>query len=122
MSVSFKRYHRGDVPDSRDVPDFDEDERFAFHCPECDFEYVHIVSTRMVEGPYDGRLCAEIALSCENGCETTMIFGNYKGQGYCHWTEGIEWVPADVAAGFRAEDPPEDAIWDLSLEDPEPER
>ncbi len=85
MSVSFKPYHRGAVPDSRDVPDFTSDTAYAFHCPQCDSEYVHVVATRLVEGPYDGRPCAEIDLDCETGCTTTLIFGNYKGYGYCHW-------------------------------------
>ena len=104
MPVNFKEYHRG-APTSQDVPDIGDDSGFDFHCPQCDFEYVHVVDTRAVEGPYDGRVSAEIALICENGHETTLIFGNYKGLGYCHWTEGMEWVPADVAEAARPGEP-----------------
>ena len=92
VPVRFKPYHRGAVPDSRDVPPFGETDGYAFVCPKCDSELVHVIACRMIEGPYDGRLCAEIALQCEMGCETTIIFGNYKGCGYCHWVEGIEWT------------------------------
>ena len=95
-SLTFKRYHRGSVPDSRDVPNLDESEGYRFHCPKCDFEFVHPVGVRMVEGPYDGRLCAEIALNCENGCETTLIFGNHTGWGYCHWVDDTDAKPMEI--------------------------
>lgn len=91
MSVFFKPYHRG-APGSRDVPLLYADDGYAFHCPKCDDTYVHVLDVRLAEGPYDGRPCAEIALRCESGCETTLLFGNYKGNGYCHWVEGIEWT------------------------------
>ena len=99
IAHEFMPYHRGAVPDSRDVPNI-WDEAYAFNCPKCDFSHVHVIAIRMVEGPYDGRPCAEIALDCEAGCQTTLRFANYKGMGYCHWIQGCEWVnPADLDNG-----------------------
>ena len=94
MTVKFKPYHRGAVPDSRDVPPldpFDKHNGYSFKCPKCSFEYVHVEGAQLVEGPYDGRPAAEISLSCESGCLTTLIFGNYKGWGYCHWVDEGVW-------------------------------
>ena len=90
MSVKFKPYRRGVPNDSRDIPNVN-DEGHALHCPKCDFEYVHVFDVRLSEGPYDGRPSAEVAFECEEGHQTTVIFGNYKGLGYCHWVEGTEW-------------------------------
>lgn len=84
--IRFLKYHRGER-DSRDVPDFTSNEGYAFVCPKCGLEYVHVRTCRSVPGPYDDRPAAEIELYCENGCETTVIFGNYKGLGYCHYVD-----------------------------------
>ena len=72
-----RRYHRGEVPDSRDVPPV-EWEGYAFPCPRCGFEFVHIIDVRAIPGPYDGRLTAEVGLSCENGCLTSLVFGSSR--------------------------------------------
>ena len=103
MASMIRRYHRGE-PDSRDVPDVQE-EGFAFPCPRCGFEFVHVKGARTLPGPYDGRLTAEIGLICENGCVVSVVFGNYKGNGYHFWTEGAEWL--DIEEGALPEHDPD---------------
>lgn len=101
MSFLIGKYHRGEVPDSRDVPSV-EHPYHAFPCPRCGFEFVHVEDSRVLPGPYDGRTTVEVAFVCENGCEVTLIFGNYKGSGYWFWTDGIEWMehPHDTKMGL----------------------
>ena len=93
-------YHRGEVPDSRDVPPIGDDENptdYALHCPKCGSPFVHVFDVRMVTGPYVGRPCAEVAFYCEQ-CERqrgdyTIRFGNYKGRGYWHWiNDNADWA------------------------------
>ena len=100
------RYHRGEAPDSRDVPPVDS-EGYAFPCPRCGFEYVHVIGARTLPGPYEGRLTAEVGLSCENGCYTSLVLGNYKGLGYYFWTDGAAWVSPEARATLELETPPE---------------
>ena len=79
--IRFKPYPRT-KRDSRDAPMGDG---YSFVCPRCGFELVHVLDARRGVGPYDDRPTAEIDLECEDGCLTTIIFGNYKGNGYCHY-------------------------------------
>ena len=54
MPVTFKPYRRGEPNDHGNVPPFDRydpDDGYVFNCPQCGYQYVHILDVRLTEGP-----------------------------------------------------------------------
>ena len=73
-----------------------EGEVYTFPCPECGEEYggVHIAAVRIAPHGARMRPSAQIALSCEQGCVTTLVIGNHKGVGYAFWQRDVDWADA----------------------------
>ncbi len=92
--VTFTHFEGVDTP-----LDGSEYDPYSLFCPQCrDETYgLHVVAARI--GPHGdrGRPAAQIALECEGGCVSTLVFGNHKGSGYCFWTEGARWASAVVS-------------------------
>ena len=64
-----------------------DDDLHVLRCPACGTGYrgVHVVGTCYDNGGYMGSVRAHVALKCEYGCLTELVFGTYKGNGYTYW-------------------------------------
>ena len=91
--VAFTHFEGSDTP-----LDGSEYDPYSLFCPQCrDETYgLHVVAVRIAPHGDRGRPAAQIALECEGGCVSSLVFGNHKGAGYCFWTQGAPWAASVV--------------------------
>ena len=95
-----------DEDEYRSITDVTHDSRLC--CPKCGFECIHIADARLVPPQIHQRQQAIIALDCEMGCFTTLVLGNYKGNGYSYTTDGGPWSDRRPIRNSEDEDGDED--------------